>query len=1144
MEKTVQSQPTKNRRESTAMPSLAVTPSTPLPQKNADVNLFEKGSNSSLESFASARSSEEMPHSPTGHATACRKFRKSRSDNSLKEGIKATAHAVREVAHVAKEALKEAVVNPIRVSMASGDGQSIPATVGAATFAEEVNRSTFSSTMPEPDVPEGLKSLPRKASTVTSFNAPANTHRQSMSIPDEATNRRLGRTISKRGSKPSIATSTRDVKKFVKLFPELTTNAEGLMTTYTCALERDVLWHGKLYFTDVHLCFYGKLFAKSTKIVVNFREVTGIEKKNTAGMFPNAIRITVDQDTKYVFSSFLKRDAAYEDLIHLWRNTVSPLSADERAMLGLVHGQRGSSRESEGQSQSDGALSDHDDGSISPRSAPAVLEVIPNLPYDDSRASEVANQSEDAVAAHSGAATPERYRSQMPPTDVSEVREKLVTPSGFASASHLGNDHSSQHIHSGMRTSTSDTNLLRRADPAPTPAGALTRQGRALTIASGLEFIRRILPKYGEDGEGEGVEPSDQLLAHEAPSVAGAVLVSAPNISNEAQNTSSAMQTPAFSKAASSLGLQDTGSTSISKAIANGAAAAAAVPTSGAGQSPAAAEGKDKEKTLSVQRPSQAMSCNCETHLDSEIADVTLDLDVEVVFDAIFCKEGSEIVRETHRRRETEDVKFGEWGMDAQGHFTTREITYTVSFKPPMLAKQTTGSFEKQTVLRQDPLVAYVVECAVRTPKAPYGEYFTLMSRYCITHAGPGKTRLRITSKVDFNKRVMWKAQIENATIDGMKQFSAELVNLIRKIGARAKAGDLGSASRASESSGVDSSQARKNSLRNGPISDQGDQVTSSVNGEGGAEQSLYARVRRIVARTVVALFPSVFSTPNPPPLGTDHRGAYRISTGPTREERRAALMLVLLLFMLVMGLVATVMNVFWVVDIGRRLDRTLTGIEKVKILGDVDLGAFGRFRDHEVKREPEVNRDPRAILLHKTHSQLAHMRTTLHEAQRRAGALEDRLRSIGSNIAGAVHEIGGIVQGEYEKSPDGLFTESSKPFKDPLPSRSPKEVRDGGQQSDRTHASRAARILAALLDSDEAEFDNSNGDDEDLQQELARIVSRAVAGKDKVRGNKEKVERTRRDAQVGAVEDEQDVGRDALPDEVAADATDATTST
>ncbi|TPX64551.1 hypothetical protein SpCBS45565_g05811 [Spizellomyces sp. 'palustris'] len=1125
------------------MPSLAVTPSTP-PEEKADVNLAEKGSNSSLDSFASARSSEDMPHSPTGYAAACRKFRKSRSDNSLKEGIKATAHAVRECAHVAKEALKEAVVNPIRGSMSSGDGQSIPATGGAATFAEEVNRTTFSSAVPEPDVPDGPKSWPRKASTVTSFNAPANTHRQSMSIADEVTICRLGRTVSKRGSKPSI-TSTRDVKKFVKLFPELTTNAEGLLTTYTCALERDVLWHGKLYFTDVHLCFYGKLFAKSTKIVLNFRDVTGIEKKNTAGMFPNAIRITVDQDTKYVFSSFLKRDAAYEDLIHLWRNTVSPLSADERAMLGLLHGQRGSSRESEGQSQSDGALSDHDDGSISPRSAPAILEVIPHLPYDDSRASDVANQSEDAQPAHSGAATPEGYSSQMSPTDVtSEVREKLVTPSGFASATHLGNDQKSQHIHSGMRTSTSDTNLLRHADPAPAPAGALTRQGRALTIASGLEFIRRILPKYGEDGEGEGVEPSYQRLVQEAPSVAGAVLVSAPNISNEAQNTSSAMQTPAFAKVSSSLGLQDTGSASFSKATGNGAAAAAVVTTSGAGQSAAVVEGKDKEKILAVQRPSQTMSCNCDTHLDYEIADVTLDLDVEAVFEAIFSKEGTEIVRETHRRRETEDVKFGEWGMDAQGHFTVREITYTVSFKPPMLAKQTTGSFEKQTVLRQDPLAAYVVECAVRTPKAPYGEYFTLLNRYCITHAGPGKTRLRITSKVDFNKRVMWKVQIENATIDGMKQFSAELVGLVRKIGARAKAGDLGSSSRASESPGVESSQARKNSLRNSPISDQGDQITSSVNDEEGAEQSLHARVRRIVARTVVALFPSVFSTPNPPPLGRDHRGAYRTnSTGPTPEERRAALMLVLLLVMLVIGLVATVMNVFWVVDISRRLDRTLTGMEKVKILGDVDFGAFGRFRDQEAKREPEENRDPRAILLHKTHSQLAHMRTTLREAHRRAGVLEDRLRSIGFSIAGAVHEIGGIVQGEYEKSPDGLFTGSSRPSKDPSLSRSPKEVRDGGQQSERTQASRAAQIIAALLDSDEAEFDNSNSDDESLQQALARIVSRAVAGKDKVQGNKEKVERTRRDAQVGAVED-QHVGRDALAAEVAAEATDATNST
>jgi len=67
-----------------------------------------------------------------------------------------------------------------------------------------------------------------------------------------------------------------------------------LYTVYTCALERDGLWQGKLYFTSRHLCFYGKVFSKAAKVMIDFQDVVSVEKKNTAGMFPNAIRIVTN----------------------------------------------------------------------------------------------------------------------------------------------------------------------------------------------------------------------------------------------------------------------------------------------------------------------------------------------------------------------------------------------------------------------------------------------------------------------------------------------------------------------------------------------------------------------------------------------------------------------------------------------------------------------------------------------------------------------------------------------------------------------------------------------------------------------------------------------------------------------------------
>jgi hypothetical protein len=91
-----------------------------------------------------------------------------------------------------------------------------------------------------------------------------------------------------------------------------------LRLVYNCAFEREVLWQGKMYITANYVSFYGMIFGKTSIITLPLREVVCIEKKNTVGMFPNAIRIST-LDTKYVFSSFLKRDSAYADLMDVWK---------------------------------------------------------------------------------------------------------------------------------------------------------------------------------------------------------------------------------------------------------------------------------------------------------------------------------------------------------------------------------------------------------------------------------------------------------------------------------------------------------------------------------------------------------------------------------------------------------------------------------------------------------------------------------------------------------------------------------------------------------------------------------------------------------------------------------------------------------
>ncbi|TPX33061.1 hypothetical protein SeMB42_g07526 [Synchytrium endobioticum] len=129
--------------------------------------------------------------------------------------------------------------------------------------------------------------------------------------------------------------SDKDTRKFRHEFPSLA--SECLLSVYRCALEKDVIWQGKCYLTSNHCCFYGKIFAKAAKVALLYAEIISIEKKHTAGIIPNAIRIKTASN-RYTLCSFLRRDAAFSDIMDSWkthrRDSVAPFSLSDDRLLG------------------------------------------------------------------------------------------------------------------------------------------------------------------------------------------------------------------------------------------------------------------------------------------------------------------------------------------------------------------------------------------------------------------------------------------------------------------------------------------------------------------------------------------------------------------------------------------------------------------------------------------------------------------------------------------------------------------------------------------------------------------------------------------------------------------------------------------
>ncbi|XP_012870991.1 PREDICTED: GRAM domain-containing protein 3 [Dipodomys ordii] len=82
---------------------------------------------------------------------------------------------------------------------------------------------------------------------------------------------------------------------FHKLFLEVPTE-EPLRQSFTCALQKEILYQGKLFVSENWICFHSKVFGKDTKITIPAFSVTLIKKTKTALLVPNALIITTVTD--------------------------------------------------------------------------------------------------------------------------------------------------------------------------------------------------------------------------------------------------------------------------------------------------------------------------------------------------------------------------------------------------------------------------------------------------------------------------------------------------------------------------------------------------------------------------------------------------------------------------------------------------------------------------------------------------------------------------------------------------------------------------------------------------------------------------------------------------------------------------------
>ncbi|XP_051118334.1 BAG-associated GRAM protein 1-like isoform X2 [Andrographis paniculata] len=114
--------------------------------------------------------------------------------------------------------------------------------------------------------------------------------------------------------------------------------------SYSCALERSFLYHGRLYISARHVCFHSNVFSKQVKIIIPIGDIDQIKKSQHALINP-AITVCVqvsagrhamtplgsdDGRVRYKFASFWNRSQTLRALKHAVKNYYAMLEAEQK----------------------------------------------------------------------------------------------------------------------------------------------------------------------------------------------------------------------------------------------------------------------------------------------------------------------------------------------------------------------------------------------------------------------------------------------------------------------------------------------------------------------------------------------------------------------------------------------------------------------------------------------------------------------------------------------------------------------------------------------------------------------------------------------------------------------------------------------
>ncbi|WFD42970.1 hypothetical protein MPSI1_001621 [Malassezia psittaci] len=192
-------------------------------------------------------------------------------------------------------------------------------------------------------------------------------------------------------------------------------------------------------------------------------------------------------------------------------------------------------------------------------------------------------------------------------------------------------------------------------------------------------------------------------------------------------------------------------------------------------------DNEQDEEQVTTHAPTK---CNCDAkkeHFANVVFEGSFGVTPRRLFNILFCDHFME--KFLSNNQHLSEVKVGEWKDKAgvNGVSAARDVTYVKPLSGPIGPKQTRCEIlEEQLHIDFDDFCT--TKTTTRTPDVPSGSSFSVQTRTCFMWGENGHAKMYVTCAVEWTGRSMIKSIVDKASIDGQKQYYADLARAIEQL--------------------------------------------------------------------------------------------------------------------------------------------------------------------------------------------------------------------------------------------------------------------------------------------------------------------------------------------------------------------------